>query len=38
MDYQKLNRIIKKDKYLSPLINKTFRRIIKVKVFTKLNI
>ena len=38
MDYRKLNRIIKKDKYLLLLINKTFRRIIKTKVFTKLNI
>ena len=38
MNYRKLNRIIEKDKYLLPLINKTFRRIIKVKVFTKLNI
>ena len=38
MDYRKLNRIIKKNKYLLPLIDKTFRRIIKAKVFTKLNI
>ena len=38
MDYRKLNHIIKKDKYLSPLIDKTFRRIIKAKVFIKLNI
>ena len=38
MNYRKLDRIIKKDKYLSLLINKTFRRIIKAKVFTKLNI
>ena len=38
VDYQKLKRIIKKDKYLSPLINETFRRIIKAKVFIKLNI
>ena len=38
MDYRKLNRITKKDKYPSPLINKTFRRITKTKVFTKLNI
>ena len=38
VDYRKLNRIIKKDKYLLPLINKTFRRIIRAKVFTKLNI
>ena len=38
MDYQKLNRIIKKNKYPLPLINKTFRRITKAKVFIKLNI
>ena len=38
MDYRKLNRITKKDKYPSPLINETFRRIIKAKIFTKLNI
>ena len=38
VDYRKLNRITKKDKYSSPLINKTFRRIIKTKVFTKLDI
>ena len=38
VDYRKLNRITKKDKYLSPLINKTFRLITKAKVFTKLNI
>ena len=38
MDYQKLNCIIKKNKYLLPLINKTFRRIIKAKVFIKLDI
>ena len=29
---------MKKDKYLLPLINQTFRCIIKIKVFTKLNI
>ena len=38
VDYRKLNRIIKKDKYLSPLIDKTFRRITRAKVFIKLNI
>ena len=38
MDYRKLNCITEKDKYLSPLINETFRRIIKAKVFTKLDI
>ena len=38
MDYQKLNRITIKDKYLSLLIKETFRRIIKAKVFTKLDI
>ena len=38
MDYRKLNRITKKDKYPLPLIDKTFRRITKAKVFTKLDI
>ena len=38
MDYRKLNRITEKDKYSLPLVNKTFRRITKAKVFTKLNI
>ena len=38
VDYRKLNRIIKKDKYPLPLIDKTFRRIIKAKVFIKLDI
>ena len=38
MDHRKLNYIIEKDKYSSPLIDKTFRRITKAKVFTKLNI
>ena len=38
MDYRKLNRITEKDKYLSPLINKTFRRITRARVFIKLNI
>ena len=38
VDYQKLNRITKKDKYPLPLIDKTFRRIIKAKVFIKLDI
>ena len=38
MDYWKLNSIIEKDKYLLPLINKTFCRISRVKVFTKLDI
>ena len=38
VDYRKLNRIIEKDKYLLPLIDKTFRRFTKAKVFIKLNI
>ena len=38
VDYRKLNYIIKKDKYPLPLINKTFRRIIRAKAFTKLDI
>ena len=38
VDYRKLNRITEKDKYPSPLIDETFRRITRVKVFTKLDI
>ena len=38
VDYWKLNRITEKDKYPLPLIDKTFHRITKAKVFTKLNI
>ena len=38
MDYRKLNCIIKKEKYLLPLIDENFHRIIKIKVFIKLNI
>ena len=38
INYWKLNCIIEKDKYLSPLIDETFRRIIRTKVFTKLDI
>ena len=38
MDYRKWNRITEKDKYLLPLIDKTFRRITKAKVFIKLDI
>ena len=38
VNYQKLNRIIIKDKYLFSLIKKIFRRIIKARVFIKLDI
>ena len=38
MDYRKINRITEKYKYPLPLIDKTFYRITKAKVFTKLNI
>ena len=38
VDYRKLNCITEKDIYPSPLIDKTFRRITRVKVFIKLNI
>ena len=38
VDYRKLNRITEKDKYPSPLIDETFRRITGAKVFTKLDI
>ena len=38
VDYRKLKRITAKDKYPSPLMEETFRRITKAKVFTKLDI
>ena len=38
MDYRKLNEVTRKDKYLSPLIKETFRRVYRAKVFTKLDI
>ena len=38
VNYWKLNRIYKKDKYLLLLIDKIFRRIIRAKVFIKLDI
>ena len=38
MDYQGLNNIIKKDRYLLLLIKETLSGISKVKYFTKLNI
>ena len=38
IDYRKLNSIIKKDQYPLPLIDETFARITKAKIFTKLDI
>jgi hypothetical protein len=38
VDYQGLNRVIKKDRYLLPLIYKTLRNISKARWFTKLNV
>jgi hypothetical protein len=38
VDYRGLNRIIKKDRYLLPLIYKTLRNISKVRWFTKLDV
>ena len=38
VNYRKLNRITVKDKYPLPLIEEIFRRIIKARVFTKLDI
>ena len=38
IDYQKLNAITKKDRYLIPLIKETIARIIGYKIITKLNI
>ena len=38
MDYRKLNEVTRKDKYLSPLIEETFQRVHRAKVFTKLDI
>ena len=38
VDYQKLNAIIKKDRYPLPLIEETLARLVRVKIFTKLNV
>ena len=38
MDYRGLNNIIKKNRYLLPLIKETLNGISKVRYFTKLNI
>jgi hypothetical protein len=38
VDYRGLNRIIKKDRYLLPLIYKTLRNISKARWFTKLDV
>ena len=38
MDYKKLNEVTRKDKYPSLLIEETFRRVHRAKVFTKLDI
>jgi hypothetical protein len=38
VDYQKLNVVIKKDRYLLPLVDKLMQRLGKAKIFTKLDI
>ncbi|KAK0647258.1 hypothetical protein QBC41DRAFT_238813, partial [Cercophora samala] len=38
INYYKLNAFIKKNQYLLPLINKTISRLLKVKIFIKINI
>ena len=38
VDYQKLNAITKKDKYPLPLIEETLAWLVRVKIFTKLNV
>jgi hypothetical protein len=38
VDYQGLNRVIKKDCYLLPLIYKTLQNISKTRWFTKLDV
>jgi hypothetical protein len=38
IDFRKLNRLTRKDRYPLPLINETFARLAKAKVFTKLDI
>jgi hypothetical protein len=38
IDYYKLNSLTKKDQHLLPLINKTLTRILKAKIFIKLDI
>ena len=38
VDYWKLNAIIKKNKYLLPLIEETLARLARIKVFIKLNV
>jgi hypothetical protein len=38
INFRKLNRLTRKDRYPLPLIDKTFARLAKAKVFTKLDI
>jgi hypothetical protein len=38
VDYQKLNAIIKKDRYLIPLIDETIANVAGYKIITKLDI
>ena len=38
INYHKLNALTKKDTYLIPRINKLLTRVLKAKIFTKLNI
>ena len=38
VNYWKLNAIIKKNKYLLPLIEETLAQLVRMKIFTKLNV
>ena len=38
IDFKKLNAIIRKDKYLLPLISEILARLLKAKVYIKLDI
>jgi hypothetical protein len=38
IDFRRLNDIIRKDRYLLPLIDETLSRLSKAKIYTKLDI
>ena len=38
INYYRLNKVIIKNRYPFPLINKTLNRLVKAKIFTKLNL